>query len=382
MTELEENMSLSDTIKYSYDHYKKIKNQIIDLNFIMNNYRYTLEDEYDELENHYYIRSYFIEYTSFENCTFMIHTGLNLNEANQIVLQSDSIELSGSNNSLYPILNIQLLFASSSVIINCKIKDTNLYGLTCNKGILINGLLTESSYIKNIDLGYSKAIYQYLFSTNPSLFIFDLKEYPKKKIINLCKNILKNISIPYKNIDFTDLKYDNFETSDISQIKDISIFINKYMIGKHIKINKMINLPKYGNGFFGYKILSDDKYKRDWLLAKVYIPGNTGRVSTYGKKCRAGAVRLESVTPIGCEIGEANYNYHLLSLSNEKLKERLYCSLYTSYYDTKYRVGKYTKADNLDKSEYITCSNGIHFFITKEDAMQYYYNIINLYINL
>lgn len=45
--------------------------------------------------------------------------------------------------------------------------------------------------------------------------------------------------------------------------------------------------------------------------------------------------------------------------------------LNTNYTDTEYKVGEMVYPDKFDDDRWIECSNGIHFFINKQDAINY-----------
>jgi hypothetical protein len=82
-------------------------------------------------------------------------------------------------------------------------------------------------------------------------------------------------------------------------------------------------------------------------IVKVLIPKDAKRVNSTGRKCRAEFVDV-------------------LEISNGKQKV-------TGDYDheTVYEVGKRTFPDSYDSDFRLECSNGIHFFITKEEAEKY-----------
>jgi len=53
----------------------------------------------------------------------------------------------------------------------------------------------------------------------------------------------------------------------------------------------------------------------------------------------------------------------------QKMKlENIYYGLYN---DTKYKINEITEADSFNDDIRLECSNGIHFFITKNEAREY-----------
>ena len=96
----------------------------------------------------------------------------------------------------------------------------------------------------------------------------------------------------------------------------------------------------------GYKKL------RDKLIAKLEIPLKAKRVHAYGsRKCRAEYAKVLSI----------------VTFEGKKVKQG-----YGMYDETfKYVVGKTIRPDSFNSDPRIECSNGVHFFITKQEAINY-----------
>lgn len=109
-------------------------------------------------------------------------------------------------------------------------------------------------------------------------------------------------------------------------------------------------------GFIGYKkvhiIQGDDKFLG---LAELYIPKEAARSSAIGRKCRCQFARVISITG---------------ATPNTKDKE---FEEATSYFDSRfhYRVGCMVYPDSWDENRWNECSNGIHFFMNKQEALDY-----------
>lgn len=78
------------------------------------------------------------------------------------------------------------------------------------------------------------------------------------------------------------------------------------------------------------------------VLCKLRIPADAKRLNGTGRKCRA-------------EFAEV--------LEGEGV------SLYDN--DFKYKVGEIVRSDSFDEDRWNECSNGIHFFLTREEAEAY-----------
>lgn len=108
--------------------------------------------------------------------------------------------------------------------------------------------------------------------------------------------------------------------------------------------------------FFGYKkvkvISSLGQYPG---IAKLYIPEGAGRSSGTGRKCRCQFARVISITG---------------ATSKTKIEE---FDEAVSYFDPifRYKVGDMVYPDAWDEDRWNECSNGIHFFMNKQEAIDY-----------
>lgn len=98
--------------------------------------------------------------------------------------------------------------------------------------------------------------------------------------------------------------------------------------------------------FIGWK-------KVEGCLIQLFIPENAKRCSATTQKCRCEFAKVLSIVRI--ENGE-----ELQSIEN------------TSYTPSiVYKVGEIVKPDSFDEDRWNECSHGIHFFINKQDALNY-----------
>ena len=109
-----------------------------------------------------------------------------------------------------------------------------------------------------------------------------------------------------------------------------------------------LQCPEEG-AFIGYK-------KCDQYIIKLQITDTARRSSATSRKCRASEVLVLDIQNIdGTESG---------------LTEYLYNDDYTKN-GTLYKIGEVTKPDSFDDNRWNACSNGIHFFITRQEAVNY-----------
>ena len=105
--------------------------------------------------------------------------------------------------------------------------------------------------------------------------------------------------------------------------------------------------------FIGWKKITEYKelYKGDYLV-KLGIPEDARRCSATTYKCRCDKARVLEITRI--EDGEG-----VDIITN------------TDYCECVYKVGEMVMPDSFDENRWNECSNGIHFFINKQQAIDY-----------
>lgn len=107
--------------------------------------------------------------------------------------------------------------------------------------------------------------------------------------------------------------------------------------------------PEEGS-FIGWK--KAKTIAEEYALVKLLIPEDAKRSSATTRKCRASKAKVLEITII--ETG--------------KVVNTAYGYLYS---DLEYRTGEYVYPDSFDEDRWIECTNGIHFFMTKDEAIDY-----------
>ena len=160
---------------------------------------------------------------------------------------------------------------------------------------------------------------------------------------NLTDADLRNSNLSYTNLRCTDLTSANLENVDLWNAN----LINSKLVG--IKTNMgtiSYNLacPEKGS-FIGYK-------KAGGCIVKLLILDDAKRSSATTSKCRCDKAKVLEIKDIN--TGE---------LMNE----------ITSTYDPNfvYKVGEIVTVDNFDDNRWNECAPGIHFFVNKENALNY-----------
>ena len=103
--------------------------------------------------------------------------------------------------------------------------------------------------------------------------------------------------------------------------------------------------PDVGS-FIGYK-------KANGLIVELEILSDAKRVSATGRKCRCDKAKVLSIQNIDGTI-------------SDKIAVR---SNYCDYFI--YKVGEIVAVDNFDDDRWNECSTGIHFFINRQEAVNY-----------
>ena len=90
------------------------------------------------------------------------------------------------------------------------------------------------------------------------------------------------------------------------------------------------------------------------LIAKLEVPGEAKRTaSVIGRKCRAEFVKVLAL-----------YNKEDMSPATETIG-------YAGHDGTAYEIGQIVKPDKYDDNPLIECTNGIHFFLTVDEAKEW-----------
>ena len=99
--------------------------------------------------------------------------------------------------------------------------------------------------------------------------------------------------------------------------------------------------------FIGYKKC------RDNLIVELEIPEDALRSSATTRKCRCSKARVLSITDLNGS--DANVEYAVSKHDSGFL----------------YKVGEVVSVDDFDTNRWNECSTGIHFFMTREEAVNY-----------
>ena len=107
-----------------------------------------------------------------------------------------------------------------------------------------------------------------------------------------------------------------------------------------------LTCPEEGS-FIGFKKCMDN------LIVKLEIPEDALRSSATGRKCRCSKAKVLSITTI-----DGTDRSDIVAFSKH---DRMFV----------YKVGEIVSVDNFEPDRWKECAPGIHFFITRQEAVNY-----------
>ena len=145
-----------------------------------------------------------------------------------------------------------------------------------------------------------------------------------------------------------DLKWANLIGADLSEA-DLKWANLRGADLRGAKINWPIACPEKGS-FIGFK---KTRTEIGNYIVELEIQADSERCSATSRKCRCSKAKVVSITN--------------LDGSQADIKE-----VVSSYDKTfKYRIGEIVEVANFDPNRWNECSTGIHFFITRQEAVDY-----------
>lgn len=220
---------------------------------------------------------------------------------------------------------------------NCKFVKCNFDKCKLNNIIIYNCDLTKCNFSK-ADLPFSKICGSYFIDC---FFNSAYAHKAELKFSSFRRCSFRNTYLSESTLDHINIYYSNL--------------VNAKLVGSNIK-NIQYNYataffapqcPEEGS-FIGWKKAGDaHKY-----LVKLLITEDAKRSSATTRKCRCSKAKVLSIKPIhdSPEVEEIE-----------------------SEYDSEfiYKVGEYVEVNDFDEDRWKECSTGIHFFLTKQEALNY-----------
>lgn len=199
--------------------------------------------------------------------------------------------------------------------------------------------------LENADLEYVNLKYadlKYANLSNTDLSNADLR-YTNLRCVDLRYTDLRytNLShadLSYSNLSNANLSNANLSNADLSSANLKDIKTNIHTIGYNLAC------PEKGS-FIGYK-------KASGCLIELLILEDAKRSSASTAKCRCDKAKVLEIRDIktGKKVNKVNSDYNVNFI---------------------YEVGEIIHVDDFDNNRWNECSTGIHFFVNKENAINY-----------
>ena len=172
---------------------------------------------------------------------------------------------------------------------------------------------------------------------------------------------LKDANLKNANLYRADLSWANLEGADLTNANlEYAILYSANLDGSFVagakvhgsNLNGAKNIPfiplscPSEGSFTGWKKVNNE------YLVKLQIPEDARRLSATTRKCRCDKALVLDITSLD---GEEHYN----EVVNY------------NYTTTVYKVGEMVYPNSFDDYRWCECSTGIHFFVNKDDAINY-----------
>ena len=240
-------------------------------------------------------------------------SGANLSEANLSGANLSGANLCGANLSGANLFGANLNEANLS---GANLRGANLCGANLNEANL-SGANLSGAYLRNANLWHADFWYANLSEANFSG-------------ANLCGVNLCGADLRDANLWYADLNGANLSDA------------------KHIPYIYMM-CPEEG-AFIGWK---KAEISEKQMLVKLSIPASAKRSSSTSRKCRCNKAKVLEIYNLDGTVAEERECY--------------------SSYDKNfiYEVGKTVKVDDFDEDRWKECTQGIHFFMSRQEAINY-----------
>ena len=208
-----------------------------------------------------------------------------------------------------------------------------------------NGVKGERAYLINTDLSQA-------YIKDANLCGADLKD------ANLCGADLKDANLCGADLRGADLRGANLCGADLRGADLMDAYLSEADL-KHANLygaknNYPIACPEKGS-FIGFKKANmlDVMERATECIVELEIPADALRSSATSRKCRCSKAKVLSITNLDGTAANA-----LLAFSRIR----------PSFI---YKIGEIVEVADFDTDRWNECSTGIHFFITRQEAVDY-----------
>lgn len=210
--------------------------------------------------------------------------------------------------------------------------------------VYLSGTNLRDAYLSGADLRYanlrgSNLRYAYLRGANLSG-------------ADLSGAILRGVDLSYTDLSGANLRGANLRGADLRHANLSGVDLSgANLSGVDLRGANNIYIPlacPEKGSFIGFKKVSNGEQ-----IVELFIPTDAKRSSSTGRKCRCNKAKVISITNIdgsSCELTTVRSSYDSSFM---------------------YTVGEYVEVKNFDDNRWNECAPGIHFFITRDEAVRY-----------
>ena len=213
------------------------------------------------------------------------------------------------------------------------------------RGANLHGACLYDADLRDAYLGYADLRDAYLGGANlhgADLGHADLS-YANLSDADLSHADLSDADLRGADLSGADLRYADLSHADLSDANHVQLSIAKTSI-----------LPDEGDIIGWKKAWTDDTMPPKSVIVKLLIPADAQRSNATGRKCRASKARV-------------------LDLQDKQGNSLPPDTMAYSGHDTDftYKKGETVHVENFDTNRWNECAPGIHFFITRIEAVEY-----------
>lgn len=235
-------------------------------------------------------------------------------------------------------VNLNSAILKGAVFCNCKITECSF------KGATLSGSNFVQSHINDSEFNYAQLDESYFIGARINNVNF---HYANLKMADF-----DHALVYYSGMQFASLWYANLKMADFYCVDTYGADFHYMASDEKVRLPGII-CPEEGS-FIGFKKATYITGETaEPCIVKLEILEDALRSSSTTRKCRCSKAKVLSITTIN--------------------GEPLNCEAF-SYYNGlfKYRVGEIVEVDNFDTNRWNECAPGIHFFITRQEAVDYY----------
>ena len=234
-------------------------------------------------------------------------------------------------------------------LINIDLRFSNLRGANLSCANLVRANLSHTD-LRKADLSYTSLNGTDLSYAN--LCEVDLNDSyldnANLKHADLAKSNLRNTTLYYANLNHAQLTDADLTSADLSYANLMGANLQLAILD-NVRYNECtsffaLQCPEKGS-FIGYK-------KSRGKIVELLITEDAKRSNATTRKCRCSKAKVLSIT----------------NVSNTKEYDKAHSDFDYSFI---YRVGEIVEVKDFDENRRGECSTGIHFFMTRDEAIKY-----------